>query len=180
MTTWIAFLKGVNVGGHNILPMKELLSLTGSIGWTDAKTYIQSGNCAFTSGQSDPLVLSDQLSQAIFQAKGFRPPVLILSQQALDFCLANNPFQVDLSEGNKVHFLLSMGGMLKINTDDAAELSAPGENMKIVGNTLYFHAQNGVGQSKLFARLPKLLNEGVTARNLRTMIKVKTIADALK
>ncbi|MCZ6853076.1 MAG: DUF1697 domain-containing protein, partial [Gammaproteobacteria bacterium] len=47
MTTWIALLRGVNVGGKNILPMKELTRDLEKIGCSNVRTYIQSGNVVF-------------------------------------------------------------------------------------------------------------------------------------
>lgn len=180
MKTWIAFLRGINVGGHNILPMKELLSLMERIGSSDAKTYIQSGNCVFRSKEVDASLLADQLSTAVSKAKGFQPIVLVLPLHELDLILGRNPFNVDINEGSKVHFLFSKSGKLQFNAEEAAKLSAPGERVEVIGNVLYFHAPNGVGHSKLFASLPKLLNHDVTARNLRTVLKVQAMANAIQ
>ena len=47
--TWIALLRGVNVGGTNKLPMKELASELEAIGFENVRTYIQSGNVVFRS-----------------------------------------------------------------------------------------------------------------------------------
>ena len=47
METWVALLRGINVGGKNILPMKELVKLLETNGYTDVQTYIQSGNVVF-------------------------------------------------------------------------------------------------------------------------------------
>ena len=49
MKRWIAFLRGVNVGGHNKLPMKELRGILEESGYEDVETYIQSGNVVFES-----------------------------------------------------------------------------------------------------------------------------------
>ena len=47
MDTFIALFRGINVGGNNIIPMKDLASLMSEHGYTDVKTYIQSGNVVF-------------------------------------------------------------------------------------------------------------------------------------
>lgn len=44
MTTWIVLLRGINVGGNHIVPMKELKSLMENYGFQNASIYIQSGN----------------------------------------------------------------------------------------------------------------------------------------
>ena len=53
MSTWIAFFRGINVGGRHSLPMKELLGLFKDMGASDAKSYIQSGNVVFRNKNGD-------------------------------------------------------------------------------------------------------------------------------
>lgn len=47
MNTYIALLRGINVGGNNKLAMRELVSLLEGLGLRNVKTYIQSGNIVF-------------------------------------------------------------------------------------------------------------------------------------
>ena len=47
MKTYLAFLKGINVGGHHKILMKDLRDLLNNLGFKDVKTYIQSGNVIF-------------------------------------------------------------------------------------------------------------------------------------
>ena len=61
MKTWIALLRGINVGGNHIIPMKELKQLMESNGFSNVRTYIQSGNVVFESPQR-PL---DKIGQLI-------------------------------------------------------------------------------------------------------------------
>ena len=53
METYIAFLRGINVGGNNILLMSELKLMCYDIGLENVRTYIQSGNVIFESGLSE-------------------------------------------------------------------------------------------------------------------------------
>ncbi|MBT5550728.1 MAG: DUF1697 domain-containing protein, partial [Nitrospina sp.] len=48
MTTWIMLFRGINVGGNNLLPMKDLVEELEEIGCASVKTYIQSGNVIFS------------------------------------------------------------------------------------------------------------------------------------
>ena len=54
MTTWITLFRGINVGGHNILPMTELKALLEELGCADVRTYIQSGNVVFRHKEGQP------------------------------------------------------------------------------------------------------------------------------
>ena len=58
MTVWIALLRGVNVGGANKLPMKELRASVESLGYRDVATYVQSGNLAFESDEAEETIVA--------------------------------------------------------------------------------------------------------------------------
>ena len=73
MITYIALLRGINVGGANILPMKELTSVLESIGLQNVRTYIQSGNVVFQSTTTDPNELSRAIKTAVGESHGFEP-----------------------------------------------------------------------------------------------------------
>ncbi|MCB0093014.1 MAG: DUF1697 domain-containing protein, partial [Caldilineaceae bacterium] len=76
MNTYIALLRGINVGGNNKLPMKELAALLDGLGLQNVKTYIQSGNVVFQSERADVAALSQEISAAIGQSHGFTPAIL--------------------------------------------------------------------------------------------------------
>ena len=92
MSTWVAFLRGINVGGKNSLPMEELAAILESIGARNVKTYIQSGNAVFQSTEKDCSRLSKKLTAEIKKRCGFEPHVLILELEALEIAIAQNPF----------------------------------------------------------------------------------------
>ncbi|MHB8236037.1 MAG: DUF1697 domain-containing protein [Acidithiobacillus ferrivorans] len=62
MNTYIAFFRGVNVGGNNSLPMKELVAILEGTGARKIKTYIQSGNAVFQSAEKNPSQLPKKLA----------------------------------------------------------------------------------------------------------------------
>jgi uncharacterized protein (DUF1697 family) len=67
MKIYIALFRGINVGGRNILPMKELVKLLIEIGCQDVKTYIQSGNAIFRTSSDEPDKLNKKISK-VFQS----------------------------------------------------------------------------------------------------------------
>lgn len=175
MIKWIVFLKAINVGGRNILPMAELRSLAQGIGCQDVVTYIQSGNCVLRSSHANPRALAGDLASAIADAKGFRPEILCLSVADLAEAIEGNPFQVDPSEGNKVHFLFAFEGDVSIDLEAVEKIRLPSEDLHFCGAVVYLHAPEGVGRSRLFAQLPKLIGQGVSARNLKTVLKMASL-----
>ena len=83
MRTWIALIRGINVGGNNVLPMKELRALLENLGFENARTYIQSGNCIFQSDRDDTSSFSEEIAGAIMATLDFKPSVLILNESDL-------------------------------------------------------------------------------------------------
>src|SRR6266536_1343745 len=91
MTRYIALLRGINVGGHNKVPMAALRDTCESIGCTDVATYIQSGNVVLTS-PLDAGKLRATLESAIAEQIGVSPVVVIRTDKQLAGVVAGNPF----------------------------------------------------------------------------------------
>ena len=77
MKTYIALFRGINVGGTNVLPMKDLVALLENIGSQNVKTYIQSGNAVFQSEEENASLLSNKIRAAIKKSHGFEPTSLL-------------------------------------------------------------------------------------------------------
>ena len=78
MKTYIALFRGINVGGKNALPMKELVAILENLGARKVKTYIQSGNAVFVCKDKDAPRLSKTITAEINKCRGFEPHVLLL------------------------------------------------------------------------------------------------------
>src|ERR671916_1642099 len=110
MKTYIAFFRGINVGGNNVLPMKELVALLENLGSQNVKTYIQSGNAVFQNEEEDASLLSNRIRAAIKKSHGFEPRVLMLEPEEIERVVGSNPLPEAESEPKTlhVHFLASM------------------------------------------------------------------------
>jgi uncharacterized protein (DUF1697 family) len=92
MTIYILFLRGINVGGKNPLPMKEVVAVLEGLGSQKVNTYIQSGNAVFESTNKDASRLSKMISAEIKKRRGFEPHVLLLKLKDLERAITENPF----------------------------------------------------------------------------------------
>ncbi len=175
MTTWIVLLRGINVGGRNVLPMKELVRDLSSLGLDDVRTYIQSGNFICRSSQKDEAALSIEIAETIERRHGFRPQVLVLGVDQLAEAIAANPFPEAEGDPKTLHafFLASVPTAPDLNALAAA--AVPSERFHLTGRVFYLHAPDGIGRSKLAARVEKLLGVAVTARNWRTVKKLQAM-----
>ena len=99
MHTFILLLRGINVGGNNVLPMKELAVLLETLGWQRVKTYLQSGNVVAQTARS---ISADDISAAIEKQFGFTARVVVVAKAAFEQAVKKNPFDTD--DGKTVHF----------------------------------------------------------------------------
>jgi uncharacterized protein (DUF1697 family) len=180
MTIWIALLRGINVGGRNLLAMKDLASDLEDIGCTSVKTYIQSGNVVFENSKAKPSRLAELIGQTILDRHGFQPKVLLLSANDLEKAVTQNPFPGATAEPKSLHlfFLSQQPDPARFEALEA--IRANNEAYLVKGNILYLHAPPGVGNSKLAARLEARLKVDATARNWRTVNKLWELVQAIK
>lgn len=73
MKTYVVFLRGINVGRRNVLPMKELVALFEDVGCWNIKTYIQSGNVVFQTTKMAASRLSSKISLKSKNAEASNP-----------------------------------------------------------------------------------------------------------
>ena len=91
MARFIALLRGINVGGHAMVPMAELREICAGLGWTEVETYIQSGNLVFEASGKGP-ALESALEEKLETAFGFRPAVIVRSAAQVKALADANPF----------------------------------------------------------------------------------------
>ena len=177
MARHIALLRAVNVGGRK-LPMADLRALCGELGWEEVETYIQSGNVVFRA-KGKGGALEAQLETAIKARFGLDVPVVVRSSAQWAGYAAANPFpRAARDEPNRLQLLVSK----QAPNADAAEMlmerAQAGETVKAAGGALWFHFPEGVGTSKLTpALIDKACGSPSTARNWRTVVKLKEMAE---
>src|SRR5262249_31755910 len=90
--TYIALLRGINVGGSHSLPMKELKEGLEQNGCVDIRTYIQRGNVVLKCPIPDAASLAKQLTAAVARSHRFEPRVIVLTRSELERAVGGNPF----------------------------------------------------------------------------------------
>lgn len=177
MKTYIALLKGINVGGNNILPMKDLVVLLEKLGSHNVKTYIQSGNAVFRSKAENVSMLSNKISTAIQESHGFKPHVVLLQLADMEEAIASNPFPEAESKPKSLHVYFLDSVPRNPDIEALENIRKDGELFHLKGNVFYLKAPEGVGRSKLAARVEKSLGVTATARNWRTVCEIMNIAE---
>jgi uncharacterized protein (DUF1697 family) len=176
MTTLIALLRGINVGGNNKLPMKDLSALLAGVGLRDVQTYIQSGNVVFRSDLKNKTALAARITAAIKAQHGFAPYILLLEAAELKKAMAGNPYPEAEPEPKSLHLFFLDEAPRQPDLKGLDTLKAGNERYKLAGKVFYLHAPDGVGNSKLAARAEKLLGVTASARNWNTVCKLAEMA----
>jgi len=179
MNIYIALFRGINVGGKNSLPMKELVGILEELGCQNVKTYIQSGNVVFKLSEKNIAGLSDRLSAEIKKRRGFAPAVLLLSLAELEKIVARNPFPEVQNSPQALHVGFLAAEPKKPDLKTLESLRQENERFQLIGSAFYLHAPEGIGRSKLAANTERLLGIAMTDRNWRTVGKILEMAKEL-
>lgn len=177
MKTFIALFRGINVGGHNKLPMKALAAVLEGLGLQNIRTYIQSGNVVFDGKANDKVKLTAQIGAAIRNSHGFEPKILLLDVARLEKIIAENPFPEAEATGNTLHFNFLESVPARPDLAGIETLRAASERCALKGDVFYLHAPDGIGRSKLAANMERLLDVPVTGRNWNTVYKLQELAN---
>ena len=178
MARYIAFLRGINVGGNKLVAMARLREVLEDLGYTDVATLLQSGNAVFTASKKPPQVVKD-VETAIEREFGFEVKVIVRTRDELAAAIEQNPF--DDADADPSHFLVTFlsGAPAKdglAHIDPKAYLP---DEFHLVGSHIYARFPSGIGTSKLAAALGSLkIGVTPTARNWNTVKKLLALADA--
>jgi len=183
VSTYVALLRGVNVGGRNKLAMADLRAVVTSLGHTGVATYVQSGNVVFTPAdhtETDALtaVLPATLERAIADSLSVRPSVVVLSCAELAQVVADNPYPEE-SNPKSLHAVFraaapdpAMVATVELAVQRSRQRGSS-DDARVVGRTLYLRLPDGLGRSDLAARLLRAGSGGIggegTARNWATV-----------
>lgn len=181
MTIAVSLLRGINVGGRNMVRMEALREIHESLGCEKVRTYVQSGNVVFCAGKRDHSALAGRIADAIERGHGFRPDVVLRTASELRDAIAGNPFggRSGIEPGKLLVMFLTdrpAGGAIE---KLAAAYQGP-EEFHLRGRELYIYYPDGQGRSKLtIALIEKTLKTTGTGRNWNTVTKLLAMAEEL-
>ncbi|PEC22089.1 DUF1697 domain-containing protein [Bacillus cereus] len=178
MTIYIALLRGINVGGHKIIKMVELKQMFESIGLTQVKTYIQSGNIVFES-EEDISFIKGSIQSEIKNVFDFDVPVMLRTNEKFINIIKKCPYDANsLLEGESIHVAFLANVLSEKEKNQLLMLKNETEDCYIDENVVYLFFKNSIRNSKLMNQFQKL-HTPATVRNWRTVNKVKVIAEGL-
>jgi uncharacterized protein (DUF1697 family) len=181
MTALICLLRGVNVGGHNMIKMDALRTLCESLGHRNVQTYVQSGNVVFQTDERDSAKMAAKIESAIEKKHGFRPDVVLRTAGEMRSVVAKNPFakRKGIEPAKLAVMFLASEPVAEIQ-DAVRKIKPDVEELFMIGRELYIYFPSGQGRSKLVPVLAKVLKDSGTARNWNTVMKLLEMAEKLE
>lgn len=174
----IALLRGINVGGKNLIAMSDLRDFCATLGFTAVRTLLQSGNLVFQSTKRNSAALERLLETETEKRFGIAVDYFIRSSDELQALIAGNPFP-DAAERDPSHLLVVFHKEAP-SPESVAALQAAirgRETMRAAGKHLFVVYPDGIGTSKLTGSLiEKKLGLRGTARNWNTILKLAALA----
>lgn len=169
MTTYIALLRAVNVGGTGKLPMNELTAMCEAAGLTNVRTYIASGNVVFDSALSEKSV-AEKLAASLEAYAGKPVGVMVRTGPEMAAVLNGNPFR---DSAPNLTFAIFLDAAPPADAIDAIR-GQQDELLALGGREIYVTYPGGSGTSKL--KIPAAASG--TARNMNTIAKLAEMAGA--
>ena len=177
MTTYIALLRGINLGSRNKIRMADLRELVEELGHEQVKTHILSGNVLFESRRSNARRLERDLEKAIEKRFGFDVAVLVRSAEELEKVVAKNPLKQATAEGARLFVLFLDRNPAKDRLDEIDPNAFEPEEFAIGDRVIYAWFRQGLQGSKLAGALSdKRLGVTITNRNWNTVTKLVELA----
>jgi len=175
---FIALLRGINVGGKNKLPMKDLVAMFDEAGCVAVRHYIQSGNVVFDAAPALAAKVPALVEKAIDKGFGLRVPVVVRSDKELRAAIAANPFVAEGASPDALHVMFLRDAPAKAKIAALDPDRSPPDTFVVKGREIYLSCPNGVGRSKLTnAWFDTKLATISTSRNWRTVLKLAAMCD---
>lgn len=178
MTSFVALLRGINVGGRNKLPMAELRAIAADCGFESPRTCIQSGNLVFEAHGSVEQVRA-ALGEGIRERMGFDVPLAVRAGADWRALVEGCPWPDAARERDRqVHLGLATSTAPSGAEAALREWADDGERVVVVGAAIWIDFAAGVARSKLTsARLDRAFSGIVTLRNHRTVLRITALLD---
>jgi uncharacterized protein (DUF1697 family) len=174
VTTCIALLRAINLGGHNAVPMADLRDLLTRLGFRDVRSLLQTGNLVFQSDGPDGARLERLLEVEAKKRLRLETDFVVRSAPEWRTLIKRNPFP-RAAQSDPAHLVVMF---LKDASDTkgvkALQTAITGsEVVRAVGKQLYAVYPDGIGRSRLTnAFIEKKLGTRGTGRNWNTVLKL--------
>jgi uncharacterized protein (DUF1697 family) len=175
LTRYVSFLRGINVGGKTV-KMDKLKSVFESLGFTDVKTLLASGNVIFLSEETDAKILNKKIEAALHEAWGFDISVTNRTIKYIQELIESNPFKT-ITDDAGIRLYVTF-----LKEDNRSNLVIPYESPKkdyrivsATGDEVFMIVEADGKTTDAMDFLDKKFGKKVTTRNWNTVVKISML-----
>ena len=173
---YIAFLRGINVGGKNKIKMETLREVCNSLGFTNVKTYINSGNVIFETAKIDDVKLAAKIEAAIEKEFALNIKVIVRTISEIEKIIANNPFAGQFENDKDLHVFFLDEELPEEKREQLLSNNNENEQFAVQKREIFCLLRVSVLDSLIGKDyIGKKLKVSATARNWRTVNKILEI-----
>lgn len=179
-TPYVAFLRGINVGGNNIIKMAELKACLIEVGFEQVSTYIQSGNVLFSGPATDSKQLSHKLSAALKNRFAYSAPITVRTLAQMKAIVQDAPAYFDRDD-YRCDVIYLIDPLTPQEVLAAISLKEGVDRTALGSNVVYFaRLTEKAAQSRLTRIISTPIYQNMTIRNWNTTKKLLTLMEAME
>lgn len=185
MITYIALLRGINVGGKNKVKMEALKRMFERLGLCHVRTYIQSGNVVFKSNE-EAETLQRRIEHEFEQDFGFSTIIVLRTVEELEGLIKDCPFSKEdieeaegASEAKSLYVALLLQNPSQEGIERLSAYRSGSDEFRIEGRDVFLLFHHSIRDSKLANNLHKL-DVPMTVRNWKTINKLAELANIIE
>lgn len=176
---YVAFLRGINVGGKNKIKMETLREVCTAIGFENVKTYINSGNVIFETKKIDDIKLAAKIEAAIEKEFGLKIKTMVRSIDKIESVIKNNPFDGEFENEKDLHVFFLDEELSDEKREHLLSNNNENERFAVRGREIFYLLRVNFSDSLMGKDyIGKKLKVSATARNWRTVNKILEIAES--
>lgn len=176
MIKYVAFLRGINVGGRHIVKMENLRALLAAMNFTGVRTFIQSGNVIFETPEKDAETLAGKIERELRAAFGFEIKVMMRTFAGLEEIVRQNPFRdpATAAADATVYVSFLSAAPDRKSQDSLLALETDFEVFRVQNREMYYLRRAGNPAKDVFSNnfIEKHLKVAATTRNVTTLNKI--------
>ena len=180
LTTYIALIRGINVGGHKLVAMEALRDLLGASGFDDVRTLLQSGNVVLRSALRSAVEVERRLAAVCQEGLELEADIFVRSAAEWEAIVAANPLRAEAERSPKHFLVVCLKGEPAVAQLKALQaLATGGEMVRAKGRELFIAYPKGRSTTKFSGGvIERTLGTRATTRNWNTVLKLQELARA--
>ena len=176
MPTFVALLRGVNVGQAKRVPMADFRALLTALGYSSVATLLNSGNAVFRASGRSPARHAAAIAAAIASRLEIAVPVVVKSAAELDSIVAENPIDASIADHPRLLAAFTQDAQALSGLSAIAPFVVPPEQFAVGRHAAYLLCANGILESRAGKALLGKAGVRATTRNWATTLKLQALA----